>query len=56
MREKIVAANWKMHGNPDWAETYGEQLASELAAHGGDADCHLFSFLSFVIATCDSST
>lgn len=30
MREKIVAANWKMHGDPVWAEAYCKQLSEEL--------------------------
>ncbi len=49
MREKIVAANWKMYGNPDWAENYGEQLSTALTSADRDVTVILFPPFPFLL-------
>jgi triosephosphate isomerase len=49
MREKIVAANWKMHGDPEWAERYCNQLSNALATNAGSATVIIFPPFPFML-------
>ena len=42
MREKIVAANWKMHGDINWAESYVESLSASLSGANDNVTVILF--------------
>lgn len=49
MRKKIVAANWKMFGDPDWTDTYIKQLEGKLTDYSPKAEIVIFPAFPFLL-------